>query len=282
MAPLLLLCLHLRLLGLLPLLLGSSSSVTTGLPETLEASPRGAVGFETMEVIVDGSPRTFELRPNEPVEATAVPFCRRHGITPEDCNFLVDVLRQRQTGHDAARGPPAAIEPAAAAAEPAAAAEGEAPAEAAAVGSGAVDQEHVPDASLSRMQDVQAGRIDYSRRVGAQLRVSMAGGREDVLQRYGGEDAAAAVERFCARHGLSAEDCRRVEASFRQLEPSQADARAEDGLPPPGAIPSSRLDALEGWWDWARPYLHYALLLLALVIARFQHREAEEAVGQQG
>ena len=224
----------------------------------VRAHAAGALPLHVQHVEVDGRTHEIALAPGDDAQLVAARFCGQVGLEPTECNRLAEALRKSQPSRarvQASAGDEASVASSAAA-------------------ENAEETEPAP----------RDGAIDYSRRIGPELKVNFRGVLHE-LYRYDGETLDAALTRFCRRTGAVAEDCTRVQERYRELigaVPVSSSAQSDAGSRPPDRPSPSDFPARRRWraarekfsalvvrWSPA------AMCALLLLIFHMQQRDEE-------
>jgi len=193
----------------------------------------GGVPSLATEVVLNGASHRVAIGAGDEPVATALAFCRRHGLEPVDCTRLADELeRLQRLSLDNNNNVAAASKPPGSSAS-----RGDHDDASPPDGDGAASPRSAAAEDAPRRADAAAppggGGIDYSRRVGPLLRVvdQRDGGpgavpQQHELSRYAGETRAAAVRRFCLRVRAAPgdADCGAIDARYAALEGDAAEA----------------------------------------------------------
>jgi hypothetical protein len=223
--------------------------------------------MKPVDIMLDGRHLRLDVNPGKPALEEVVQFCHAHGLLPEHCNTLVDHVLALQSQNGGA--------PSSGSTDSSSGSEADQSRD---VNKGLTgdsqdpeplqdDQYYVAHASGSGSGFDEAaplpasGRIDYSRREGPHLDVTMKDGASfDVLQTYAGESAQQACDRFCRKHSLLDDECAQLVARFMPMhgiQPVRADAGGWEAANPPksghahdadaDAAGTHQEDATAGW-----------------------------------
>ena len=202
---------------------------------TVDAAAAGAVAAPgpTVRVAIDGVERVV---PAALTRTEVAALCREHALPVSECARLAAALAGSGAAADADEPAPpiAAVEPAAETPPPAAT---------------------VPEG------------IDYSRRVGPTLEVTVRGGASLRVSRYAGESVSDAVARSCGTLALDADRCAELGREFALLHDGEAGAGAH----------KQREKTWKRWWSPMATKAAVSVMFLAVLHMNHRHDDGDDA-----
>ena len=244
--------------------------------------------LKPVDILFDGKELKLDVNLGRPINEQIVRFCRTHGLLPEHCSTLLDHVAALLSSQEASVGEQASVGD-----------QGSAPSTPTNGISGADARQEEAPAKPRELQvptpadPPQGGKVNYSRRVGPKLEVTMQDGKSfDALQTYVGESAQQACDRFCTKHRLLEPECAQLAQRFLPMHgletpnpqvgtPAQA---APEAGPGSGLSQRKPAKSAEDWRkDGALPFGYSAQSLLngaatLVVLAAFRVQWGEDAV----